>query len=351
VASERPWPNAIIALKFARELSRLDLELAAEKLKGFLPREIFDLHAHVYHPAHFAAGAWEFLQSETSLGCARHRAALSRYLPSQTIHGLYFGLPHATAQHPAINTWVLEDLRSHGTQESRALLLASPQDSQEHVAAELRSGRFCGLKVYHCYSARPDTFNALVSEYTPEWMWELLQEVRGVLMLHLVRDDAIADADNQSELRRLCRTYPNVPVVLAHIGRSFNYRNARNGLRAIADLPNVVVDTSAICESEAFRAAIDILGPQRVLFGSDFPISELRGRCITTGSSFFWLHPESLQPELQAAAATDMTLIGIESLLCLREVCEDAGLVSDDVLDIFLRNALRILPPSPSKPT
>lgn len=67
---------------------------------------------------------------------------------------------------------------------------------------------------------------------------------------------------------------------------------------------------------EAFRAALEILGPRRVLWGSDFAVSEMRGRCVTTGSHSFWLHPQVLHPDLQAPATTAMTLVGIESLLC-----------------------------------
>jgi glutamate-1-semialdehyde 2,1-aminomutase len=162
-------------------------------------------------------------------------------------------------------------------------------------------------------------------------------------MLHLVRDEAIADPENQRQLRRLCRAYPNMRLVLAHIARSFNYRNARNGLKAIADLDHVVLDTSAICEAEAFRPALKVLGPQRILWGSDFPVSEARGRCVTTGSGFYWLHPEtSLQ---QGLPFERMTLIGIESLLALREACEDCGLTHADLQDIFCKNALRLLAP------
>ena len=106
-----------------------------------------------------------------------------------------------------------------------------------------------------------------------------------------------------------------------------------------------MVDTSAVAESEAFRAALEILGPRRILFGADYPVSEIRGRCVSTGSLFFWLRPELLRPDVVAPTSTDMTLVGIESLLCLREACEDTGLNRGDIEDIFLKNALRVLSP------
>ena len=332
-------------MKYVDSLTLRDQQLAADRLAGFLPAEIYDIHAHPYHAAHFPPGEWAFLNGKKIQGCVEHRAALQRYMPVTTIHGLYFGMPHKTADRPAMNAWVAGEVREHGTAISRALMVASPADNQAEVAAALRSGQFCGLKVYHCYSDRADTMNATIEEFAPEWMWELLHEVRGVLLLHIVRDGAMEDAGNQASLRRLCRAYPKAKLILAHIARSFSYRNARHGLHALDDLDNAVVDTSAICEAEAFRAALETLGPRRVLWGSDFAVSELRGRCVTTGGLFFWLHPELIRPDYQAATSTDMTLVGIESLLSLREACEDTGLTRGDLDDIFLRNALRTLAP------
>ena len=332
-------------MKFVSSLTARDRELAAAKIADFLPAEIYDLHVHPYHAKHFPPGEWEILAGIEKLGCTEHRSALQRYMPSTTIHGLYFGMPRKTADRPAMNDWVADEVRANGTPLSRPLMVVSPTDDQATVAAALRSGKFCGLKVYHCYAARPDTMHASVEEFAPEWMWELLHETRGVLLLHIVRDGAMEDAGNQRTIQRLCRAYPRATLILAHIARSFNYRNARHGLHSLVDLDNVIVDTSAVAENEAFRAALEILGPRRVAWGSDFPVSEIRGRCVTTGGYFFWLHPEVLKQDFKAPTTTDMTLVGIESLLCLREACEDGGLTRGDVEDIFLRNALRTLAP------
>lgn len=331
-------------MNYVTTLTARDHELAA-RLADFIPDEIYDIHAHGHRAEDFAPNAWPFLSGQPFLGAAEHRAALQRYMGPRTIHGLYFGMPRVTGNRPAINAWHASNVAEHGTPLSRALLLVSPEDDPAMVAEALRSGRFVGLKVYHCYAARPDTMHAQLEEYAPEWMWELLHETRGVLLLHLVRDGAIEDPGNQASLRRLCRAYPNAKVILAHIARSFSYRNARAGLHTMADLDNVVVDTSAVCESEAFRCALDVLGPRRVLWGSDFAVCEVHGRCVTTGQLFFWLHPENIRPEYRPPSSSDMTLVGIESLLALREACEDTGLTRGDVEDVFRENALRLLAP------
>jgi glutamate-1-semialdehyde 2,1-aminomutase len=332
-------------MKYVTTLTPRDQQIAAARLSGFMPDEVFDIHVHPYKAEHFAPGTWSALAEHPLLGCRDHRAALQRYMPVKTMHGLYFGMPHKTADRPALNNWLADEVKAHGTPLSRGLMLVSPADDPAMVAAALRSGRFCGIKVYHCYASRPDTMHATLAEYAPDWMWEILHEIRGVLLLHIVRDGAIEDPSNQQEVRRLCRAYPNMRLILAHIARSFNYRNARRGLHTMADLDNVVVDTSAVCEAEAFRAALKVLGPRRVLWGSDFSVCEVRGRCVSTGDLFFWLHPELLRTDYAAPTNNDMTLVGIESLMCLREACEDTGLTQGDLNDVFCGNAKRLLAP------
>lgn len=332
-------------MKYEYILTDLDRDMIASRLEGFIPDEIYDIHTHPYEPSHFAPEAWPWINQGGRLGCKEHRDALLRYMPVKTIHGLYFGMPHKTAKRVEMNEFVLDETRNNGSSLSRTLKVVAPGDDRKQVADELRAGIYCGIKVYHVYADRPDTMNAHIHEFAPEWMWEILNETQGILMLHIVRSGAIDDPDNQREIRRLCRTYPRMKLVLAHIARSFNYRNARNGLHTIADLDNVVVDTSAICETESFRAVLEALGPRRILWGSDFAVSEARGRCVTTGSYFYWLFPDAIANAEKAATHNEMTLVGIESLLNLRELSEDAGLTSSDIKDIFLNNSLRLLKP------
>src|SRR5882757_4062084 len=253
-------------MKYEKILSERDRLLIASRLEGFIPDEIYDIHAHPYEPSHFAPDAWPWINGGGRLGCADHRNALLQYMPVKKIHGLYFAMPHRTADNKAMNDFVREETKLNGSSLSRTLKVVTPHDDREQVARELRAGIYCGIKVYHVYADRPDTMNASITEFAPDWMWEILNETRGVLMLHMVRNGAVADPDNQREIRQLCKAYPNMKLVLAHIARSFNYRNGRSGLHTIADLENVVVDTSAICETESFRAVWEAFGPSRILW-------------------------------------------------------------------------------------
>lgn len=323
------------------ELTERDRHLLHRSQEGFLPRQLFDIHAHLFHTRHFAPGQMPaFLEAGRGYGMADYQAALAQWLPGCKVEGLFFGYPSAGNDRAGENNWVQSRVapwisRSH----NRALVLAAPEDDPAEVRKMIGSGVFVGIKPYRLYAGVPDTREASIESFAPEWMWEICHEYEGVLMLHLVKRGGITDADNVSTLQRLCRRYPGCKVVLAHVARSFNYRHAREGLHAIADLENVVVDTAAVTHADAFRAALKTLGPQRVLWGSDYMLSDLRGSCATTGDGFVWHYAD-----LAAASDTDgSTLVGIESLLCLREACEDLKLCEDSIQDIFRNNALRLL--------
>ncbi|MDZ4287239.1 MAG: aminotransferase class III-fold pyridoxal phosphate-dependent enzyme [Prosthecobacter sp.] len=335
-----------MSLSLVTELNDRDRELLGRCTQGFLPPRIYDIHTHLFHSRHFASGkAPVFLEANRGYGMADFQAAMGRWMPGCEVEGLFFGYPSAGNDRAGENAWLQEQVAPAAKAgNSRALVLAAPDDDPAEVRRLLETGAFIGIKPYRLYAAVEDTREATIESFAPAWMWELCDAFDGVLMLHIMRAGGITDPDNVEAIQRLCRRYPRCRLVLAHVARSFNYRHAREGLQAIADLDNVVVDTSAVTQAGAFRAALEILGPRRVLWGSDYMVSELRGACFTQGDGFTWVYSED-------ASAKDLTifggytLVGIESLMCLREACEDTGMTPGDIEDIFRCNALRLLAP------
>ncbi|MEQ1862436.1 MAG: aminotransferase class III-fold pyridoxal phosphate-dependent enzyme [Chthoniobacteraceae bacterium] len=335
-----------MSLKLVTKLSDTDLRLLARCIDGFLPQRIYDIHAHLYHTRHFAPGTMPaFLDADRGYGLRDFSEAMTRWMPGREVEGLFFGYPRGGNDRAGENAWLHEQIAPGvAAANSRALVLAAPTDDRADVRRLMESGVFIGLKPYRLYADVPDTNEATIESFAPGWMWELCHEHEGVLMLHIMRAGGITDPHNVETIRLLCRRHPRCRLVLAHVARSFNYRHAREGLRAIADLDNVVVDTSAVTQAGAFRAALEILGPRRVLWGSDYMVSELRGSCITQGDGFTWIYSEEESAQ-KLTTFGSYTLVGIESLICLREACEDTGMTPADLRDIFHDNALRLLAP------
>jgi glutamate-1-semialdehyde 2,1-aminomutase len=329
-----------MSLKLVTELNDTDRKLLHRALDGFVPAKVFDAHTHLFHSRHFAEGKRPvFLDEDRGYGMADFQAAMQLWMPGREVEGLFFGYPSAGNDRVGENAWVQSQIDV--STNSRALVLAAPTDDPAEVRRLMSTGVFIGIKPYRLYADVPDTKEAEIESFAPEWMWEACHDHDGILMLHIMLADGITDPRNVEALRRLCRRYPRCKLVLAHVARSFNYRHAREGLHHLVDLDNVVVDTSAVTQAGAFRAAIEILGPKRVLWGSDYMVSELRGSCITQGDGFTWIHPEITGDKLTIFG--QYTTVGIESLLCLREACEDTGMTQGDLEDIFRENALRLL--------
>ena len=77
------------------------------------------------------------------------------------------------------------------------------------------------------------------------------------------------------------------------------------------------------------------------MFGTDFPVSASRGRCVSVGDGFVWLTPDNF--DWSASPYGQPTLVGIESLLALRQAVRLAGLGDADVEAIFRDNAIALL--------
>ena len=328
-----------MSLSLVTELNDTDRKLLHRAIDGFVPSQVFDAHTHLFHTRHFAEGKRPvFLEENRGYGMADFQAAMQLWMPGREVEGLFFGYPSAGNDRVGENAWLQSQI-DMGTN-SRALVLTAPTDDPVEVRRLMSTGVFIGIKPYRLYADVPDTKEAEIESFAPEWMWEACHDHDGIMMLHIMLADGITDPRNVEALRRLCRRYPRCKLVLAHVARSFNYRHARAGLHHLVDLDNVVVDTSAVTQAGAFRAAIEILGPRRVLWGSDYMVSELRGSCITQGDGFTWIHPEITGDKLTIFG--QYTTVGIESLLCLREACEDTGMTQGDLEDIFRENALRL---------
>jgi glutamate-1-semialdehyde 2,1-aminomutase len=324
-------------MKIETALNAGDVKLLAEATDGFLPARVVDIHAHVVEPSGYAPTTLGPHLNGRTISPADYGEAMDLLLPRGCLEeALLFPFPARDHDRSSINRWMYSEIAAGRTRyRARALAIVGPRDDPAPIEQAMAAGRCVGLKPYHLYAGPGDTSQRALEDFTPEWMWSLCDRFGAILMLHLVRDESVSDAGNREALLRLGKKYPRCQVVLAHVARAFNHRTAR-GLDALAHLPNMWVDTSAIAEPEAIRTAIDILGPGRVIYGSDYPISHLRGRCVTTGNQFHWIYPDDSKPNA-------MTLVGIESLLALRTACEQAGLGKPDVEKIFHANARELL--------
>jgi glutamate-1-semialdehyde 2,1-aminomutase len=325
---------------FRWEFNQVDVGVIAG-LQDFLPTKVFDSHAHIYRvkdlnldPLH--SNLWSSGAEEVSIEVWRKQVA-PFFQHAELVGGLFFPAPLPRADIFAANAYLISELDKHPI--SRGLALITPNLRPEDLSEVLSHTQIVGLKPYHVYSTQKPTAQSAISGFFPEHWWQWAHRNQAVVMLHIMKDGALTDRENVNEIRRMCLEYPGIRLVLAHTGRSFHAPNAM-GIRAIQDLENVWFDMSGVCEAGPMEVVIQYMGHSKLLWGSDFPVSSLRGKCITAGDGFFWLDPHSAD---WGKSLGNPILAGIESLRALKQACQRMSLQPEEVADIFYSNAMTLL--------
>ena len=329
------------------ELNEADRAMIAREVEPFLPDRVFDAHAHLFHARHYAPGTQPANQAgapdEVGLD-AYMRYAEWLHPRGRTTGGLFFGLTF-TGDRDANNAFVAAEVATGRADDRAALgqMIVAPEMEAEWVREAVRRDGFTGLKCYHTM-ARVDgpTWHAPIETYLPEQHVRVAHEEGLSITLHMVRDRALADPLNQATIRRYCERYPNMRLILAHAGRGFNPWHTIEGIESLRGLDNVWFDTSAVTEAGAFEAIVETMGHARLLYGTDFPISHLRGRCVAIGDSFHWFYAEDMRLE-ERHITLEPVLIGLESLRSLRLAARRLKLSDGQIEDIFYNNAARLL--------
>jgi glutamate-1-semialdehyde 2,1-aminomutase len=316
-----------------------DRELFARHLDTFVPARIFDAHAHLYRAALFSGHLPDLVASFPEMGLLEFSRIIEDITPGRKTSGLFFGWPALENNIDANNRFVSTQVPRDPN--SRAQMLITPSMDPEFVRETVRRGAFAGLKCYHVYSSERPTFDSRIQGYLPEEHVRIAHEEGLSITLHMVRARAMADASNQQTIRTWAVKYPNARFILAHAARGFNPHHTIEGIGSLRGLRNVWCDTSAVTESGAFEAIVRTLGADRLLYGSDAPVTHIRGRCVAIGDSFLWISGPSSDFST-AYGQVSPTLVGLESLRVLKMACWNLNLSDSQVEGIFWGNAAEL---------
>jgi glutamate-1-semialdehyde 2,1-aminomutase len=318
-----------------------DREFFQRELDTFVPDNVFDAHAHLYELGHWNSS--EAMKAGPAVASLEiYREQIQWLLPGRKPTGLFFGVGFNETSRKLSNTFVARELSKDPG--SRGLLIVSPRQDSSQVGAEIQSLGMAGLKVYHTFCNRTPTWEAEISEYLTEEHVHAANEGGLVIMLHMVKARALADPVNQQQIRSYCERYPNMKMVLAHAARGFNPFHTMQGVGALKGLHNVWCDTSGVTEAGGFEAIVEALGYKRLLWGSDYPISHFRGRCVYIGDEFLWLYEDTLDWEtVNPVGRVRPLLVGHESLRALKHAAMRLRLTDSQLEDVFFNNARAML--------
>lgn len=313
----------------------------SQTVRAFVPPDSFDAHLHLYRqPDALDALPRDVLDAEGRAGWSAYCRSVERWLGDRRPSGgLVFTTPKPTLDFAAANRFVADEVRRQSG--LRALMMIQPQDDPAQVEAAVTADSFAGFKVYHVYAGTPDTFESPTETFLPEWAWELADRRGLAIMLHIVRARALADEANQAYIRDHCLRYPGARLILAHAARGFCGAHTVAGIASLRGLDNVYFDTSAVCEAAPLEAILREFGTRRLLFGTDFPVSEMLGRAVSIGDGFAWLYENNF--DWKSSRFAQPVLVGLESVLAVQQACRTMRLRDGDVECIFGGNARQML--------
>jgi glutamate-1-semialdehyde 2,1-aminomutase len=314
-----------------------DREFFAREIDTFLPDRIFDAHCHLYRLADLgqavpplAASGPRIVDWSSFIGHMQAITPLRRY------SALAFPFPVCGLDTEAANEFIAAEAAAHP--ECIPQMVVTPSMDPEYIRSVVRQHGFVGLKCYHCFSPSSPTFESRIEGFLPEPQVRVAHEEGLSITLHMVRRQALADAANQADLRRLASDYPNSRWILAHAARGFNVHHTIAGVESLRGLNNIWFDTSAVTEAGAFEAIVRVFGYERLLYGADFPVTHMRGRCVAIGDSFLWLDEANTRFEA-AYAPIRPVLVLLESLRALKLAMWNLGARNRDLDRVFWENA------------
>ncbi|MAT15532.1 MAG: hypothetical protein CMJ46_09725 [Planctomyces sp.] len=315
----------------------VDYEFYDREISDFLPDRIYDAHTHLYHADHYAYAGGN-LPGE--VGFDDYRELLDVLHPGRELSALFIPFPCAKEKAGSANEWIAKEQVKD--KESRGLFFFHADDDPEWIRSEVKRLGAHGLKCYHITSSHQPTWESAIPGYLPEEVVKIANEEGWVITLHMVKSRAVADRENYEIIRDWCRKYPDMQLILAHSARGFQPAHNLEGLGELKGLPNLYVDSSANCEAMAHIAVLKILGHENFMYGTDFPVSHMRGRSLAVADTFLWLYEET--PVWKEKHMTiEPVLIGLEHLRSLKWACWSLGLSDGEVEDIFYNNARRLL--------
>ena len=329
----------------------VDHEFYDTYLRDFVPDRILDVHMHVHLQQHvpplteeLRARNWAAAVSHPEYTTAAAEADYAKLFPESEVCRLQFGTVYRESNFEACN-----DYCARGADHRRvwALAVVDPAWSGDHLREMLVEGRFSGIKPYWSMVPNKTEAEVRLDEMISPPQLEVLDELGLMATVHVPGPERIRDTHTRQVLREWCARYPNATFVAAHLGRAYCFPFAEASFADLATIEGLVFDCSAFLNPDGFELAFRTIGPQRIMWGTDFPVlSRMRGYRVwegekyrnVTSADYPW-NTDRQPPEVEAK----YTYFIYEALKAMREGAERAGLTADDLEDVFFRNAHGLL--------
>ena len=332
---------------FGFKLTGYDKKVYQEEMNEFLPKNIVDSHTHVYTvkslkkkegPVYWPSRVAEDCSAEDLIQTYKD------LFPNQNVVPVMFGAPGG----------ILEIANAYCSEKSKeynypALFLNHYDMSADFVEEEVLKGGFQGLKPYCCNcKAGVVGADAGIFEFLPHEHLKVADKYGWKVVLHISKDDRLKNPDNIRDLMEIEQKYPNVKLIVAHIGRAYAPEDIGNAFDTLKHSKNMMFDFCANTLSLATEKCIEAVGTKRVIFGTDMPIAKMRMYRITEDGYYINVVPRGEYGDITGAAhmresdEPNITNFTYEIIRGFKQCAENLTLTKKDVEDIMCNNAANL---------
>jgi hypothetical protein len=330
--------------------SEVDLPFYKRELSAFLPDSIIDAFVLAIEPAMLRnrpQDSFGFRICPQGMTCENVLAMYELLFPGKRVQVLFSGYPALYADTSGQNSYLGQKARELG---QWGLGLCNPGWSASQLEDEILSNDLLGFKQAWLMIGAQDSEDISIFEFLPHHHLDVANKHSWIVILQLMRK-GIADVKNIKEIRDICQAYPNLNLVLAHMGRARCRRAIQEGLSMLSEVahfPNLYVDISATANQAGFELLSDVLTPQRILFGTDAPFTAIRAKmaCDEDDNYYFYIRGADWEDDRTRRRPEEedtYTFFIYENILAFREASERCNLGRRDIKDVFYNNAARLI--------
>lgn len=337
------------------EVTSNDTSFYNERLRDFLPSKIIDCHTHIW---------LEEFKSHTHMPVrtvlwpnmvARDNSAeemmsiYSKMFPDKEVIPVVFGCVYNDYDIKKCNTYVREKAAQY---KFPSLMVATPTMNVEQLEKDIRDGGFFGCKVYLNFSPSYISEKEIrIYDFLPPEQLAMLDRNGWAVMLHIARANRLKDPLNLAQLMEIDEKYPNAKVIVAHIGRAYTNEDLGNSMNVLKYSKNLLFDFSANTNSYVMSKLVETVGIDRIMFGSDMPLTKMRARRIVEDGIYINLVPKGLygnisndihMREVENEEADKITYFLYEEIDAFKKVAQDLKLSKEEIEKIFYKNAAKL---------
>ena len=331
------------------EYTHIDSEFYREYIHHRIPAAVFDVHIHCNLPEHVAMVPEERWLSDWALEC-RHvfpcddaHFCIKELFPACIYSFAGLPLPVREADMGGNNRYLS---RMGILKKLIPFMAVRPEWNRDELEKTLLEGGFVGVKPYADMVSGVKGAEISIFEFFPHEQWDIVNRHHKAVMLHLPRKKRLSDDNNIRELLYARDRYPDVAIIIAHLGRSYTPCFLEEGLRKLVNPEYFYFDTAAVLNPEVYTCAFSAIPAENIFFGTDMPILLWHGKQEWSDTSYtnicredFTWNTNRRSPKEEAL----YTLFVYEEVRAILDAVERHGLSEEQKCGIFGNNARRAL--------